>query len=133
MHDDARMQNTYGKATAISRMALRICALLLHHGPKQKGHHWEQGKPLPDLKVVALIEQYATLTDALLVWVHALRAQVEKERRLADLEEVRIKERWEELKKEYPNNTFQFFNESPEFQTVLGIGVLLKSQPKILT
>jgi len=52
------------------------------------------------LKVVALIEQYATLTDALLVWVHELRAQVEKERRLADLEEVRIKERWEELKKE---------------------------------
>jgi hypothetical protein len=52
------------------------------------------------LKVVALIEQYATLTDALLVWVHELRAQVEKERRLADLEEVRIKERWEELKKD---------------------------------
>ena len=81
-------------------MTLRICALLLHHGPKQKGHHWEQGKPLPDLKVVALIEQYATLTDALPVRVHELRAQVEKERRLADLEEVRIKERWEELKKE---------------------------------
>jgi hypothetical protein len=27
---------------------------------------------------VALIEQYATLTDALPVWVHKLRAQVEK-------------------------------------------------------
>ena len=52
------------------------------------------------MKVVALIEQYATLTDALLVWVHELRAQVEKERRLADPEEVRIKERWEALKKE---------------------------------
>ena len=62
---------------------------------KTKGHHWEQGKPLPDLKAVALTEQYATLTDALPVWVHELRAQVEKERRLADLEEVRIKERWE--------------------------------------
>ena len=35
-----------------------------------------------------------------LFWVHELRAQVEKERRLVDLEEVRIKERWEELKKE---------------------------------
>jgi len=32
--------------------------------------------------------------------VHELRAQVEKERRLADLEEVRIKERWEELKQD---------------------------------
>ena len=32
---------------------------------KTKGHHWEPGKPLPDLEVVALIEQYATLRDDL--------------------------------------------------------------------
>ena len=55
---------------------------------KTKGHHWEPGKPLPDLEVVALIEQYATLRDDLLVWVHELRAQVEKERRLPDPVEV---------------------------------------------
>jgi hypothetical protein len=44
-----------------------------------------------------------------------------------------VKQLWEEVKKEYPNNTLEFFNKSPEFQTILGIGALIKSQPKLLT
>ena len=43
-----------------------------------------------------------------------------------------VKKLWEEIKKEYPNNTMEFFNKSPDFQTTLGIGVLLKTQPKVM-
>jgi hypothetical protein len=43
-----------------------------------------------------------------------------------------VKKLWEEIKKEYPNNTMEFFNKSPEFQTTLGIGVLIKNQPKVM-
>ena len=43
-----------------------------------------------------------------------------------------VKKLWEEIKKEYPNNTMEFFNKSTEFQTTLGIGVLMKTQPKVM-
>ena len=83
---------------------------------KTKGHHWEPGKPLPDLEVVALIEQYATLSEDLPVWVHELRAQVEKKRRLPDPMEVAIQKRWEAINKEKEKDKVEKERPSPPWK-----------------